>query len=67
MHDWVIYLASIILKKKITLTKEELLLYRRHSNTYTGRSKIIYSQESDLGFSSVEEFSNLPICKKILG
>jgi glycosyltransferase involved in cell wall biosynthesis len=39
MHDWVIYLASIILKKKITLTKEELLLYRRHSNTYTGRSK----------------------------
>lgn len=39
MHDWVIYLASLLLKKNIHLTDEDLFFYRRHSETYTGRKK----------------------------
>ena len=39
MHDWIIYLSSLLLKKKIQLTEEDLFFYRRHSETYTGRTK----------------------------
>ena len=39
MHDWILAIMSVILKKKIKFIDTELVSYRRHSKTLTGRSK----------------------------
>jgi len=39
MHDWMLAIMSVLLKKKIKFIDTELVSYRRHSKTLTGRSK----------------------------
>ena len=39
MHDWILAIMSILLKKKIKFIDSELVHYRRHSQTLTGLSR----------------------------
>ena len=39
MHDWILAIMSILLKKKIKFIDSELVYYRRHSQTLTGLSR----------------------------
>lgn len=39
MHDWVLIISFLILRKKIDFINRDLIFYRRHDSTYTGIKK----------------------------
>ena len=39
MHDWVLIISFLILKKRISFLNESLIMYRRHEGTFTDNIK----------------------------
>ena len=39
MHDWVLIISFLILKKRISFLNESLIMYRRHDGTFTDNRK----------------------------
>ena len=42
MHDWVLIISFLILKKRIKFINENLIMYRRHDGTFTDNNKNSY-------------------------